>query len=107
MGPEAGSSGGKKKYAFSPLTLVKGHFFENSYIRPKSYFNCSSYKLTHSLVKFFIFLFFAFVWHVINEMIPFMSGLTCLETRKHPGWLDNFEKFKLSEKFPFILKEKN
>ena len=105
MGPEAGSSRGKKKYTFSPLTLVKSHFFENSCIRPKSYRKCCIYKLTHSLTTFF-FLLIAFIWHIVNDMILFMSGLSCLEICEHPGRLDKLEKFKLSEKFSFILSEK-
>ena len=106
IGPEAGSSGRKKKYAFSPLPLVKSHFLKNSYNRPKSFFKCSSYKMTCSLVTFFIFILVAIVRHIFNEIKPSMSGLTCLETRNHPGWLGDFEKLKQNKNFSFFPPEK-
>ena len=106
MGLEAGSSGGKKIYAFSPLTLVKSHLFENSCIWPNSFCKCFIYKSFHSLTIILFFLLVASIWQILKAMISFSSGLSCFDIRKKPGWFDKPEKFKQSEKFSFILLEK-
>ena len=64
------------------------------------YYNCSGYKLTHSLVTFLILI--VNNWNLFNEEKLYISGLNCLDICNHPSWLGDSKKFELNEKFCFF-----
>ena len=102
------ASGVQHEFVWKDMTVLSVEelsiiqVFKNTHNWPKLFFNCSGYKMTHSLVIFLIFKLVANNWHLFNDKKSYISGLNCLDICNYPGWLGDSKKFELNEKFCFF-----